>query len=170
MEPRWYVCEARPREEQVAREQIFGRGFEVIFPTFLQRRKVRGGGRQWVEASAFGPYLFVRFDQERDAWGSILAARGVRRLFCADGERPVPLPEAVGRDLVERFSSTPLPDIDAVLEAMEIGMRVSILDGRFAGHVGICRRSTQARVSVLLSIFGAKWEVDLDARSVLVLS
>jgi transcriptional antiterminator RfaH len=169
MGPRWYVCEARPREEKTAREQIFELGFEVILPTYLRKCRVRRRDEK-IEAPVFGPYLFVRFDQAQDLWAGIVSARGVKRLFCGDGARPVPLPHAVGRDLVERFSTLPLPGIDAVLDLIQVGLQVSIVDGPFAGHVGICRRSTEARITLLLSIFGAKREVELDMRSVLPVS
>lgn len=168
MEQRWYVCEAQPRSEKTAREQIFGRGFEVIFPTFLERRKVKGGWKR-VEMSAFGPYLFVRFDITADPWHRIASTRGVKRIFCGQGDRPMPLPRAAERDLVERFSAAPLPNIDAVLDVIQEGMRVSIVDGPFAGQIGVCRWSTEARIALLLSVFGGPCQVELDTRSVLAL-
>lgn len=92
---RWYVVQAQPTKEYVARREIAKRGFEAFLPECIEivhypRANGRGGRPAIARAKLplFTGYLFVRFDAERDEWGQIGELFGVLGIVRRD-DKPI---------------------------------------------------------------------------------
>lgn len=147
----WYVAETLPRAETQAEHHLSRQGFSALCPRF---RKVTRHARrtEQVLAPLFPGYVFVRFDQQRDAWRAINGTMGIRRLVGADTKSPQPLPAGVIEALLDRCDqgvvSCTLPDIQP-------GREVRIISGPFADLLAtVTSLDDKGRARVLLDILG----------------
>jgi transcriptional antiterminator RfaH len=134
-------------------EDLFGRaGFE----TYLPRIKVRTDGIVRIRP-LFSSYVFVRVAIER--WSPIAFTPGVIRVLM-NGDHPAALNDAVidairGR---EKKGFVQLP------RGPQIGERVRVVGGQFAGHIGLyAGQSPHERERVLLELLGRSVRVELAA-------
>lgn len=164
-----YVVQTLPCFEAVAKANLEAKGFEVYLPTVVE--EIRTGRlrekRTTVLAPLFPRYLFVRMDLHDRAWRVIASVRGVQRMLGSDGEHPTPLPVRALGDLRERFAAGEFVRRAAV-SAVNAGDGVTITEGVFQGHSGICTVSRGERIKVLLSLLSGAVEVDLPAKLVAV--
>lgn len=152
----WYVAETLPRAEAQAERQLSRQGFSALCPRF---RKLRRHARrtEQVLAPLFPGYVFVRFDQQRDAWRAINGTIGIRRLVGADTRSPQPLPGAVMEALLDRCDqgvvSCAMPDIQP-------GKEVRIVSGPFTDLLAtITSLDDKGRARILLDILGNRTAV-----------
>ncbi len=154
----WYLVYSKPRQERVARENLERQGFETCLPLIRQRRRHRGRYVGTVEPM-FPRYLFVRFDAERDHWGSIRSTLGVSGLV-RFGTNLAGVPD----DLVVLLQSRQDPEGVQDLPAPEFrsGAGVRIIEGPLAGYEGIFHAAGgRDRVTVLLHVCGQHTPVQL---------
>lgn len=136
-------------------------GFETFAPP-EQKMAIRRGRKVKLITPALGPYVFIKFDRERDQWGGLRAydhrdrtgIKGFVELLTNNGF-PVRVPD-VAMDKLKRadelglFGLTPLP----------LGTDVEIMDGPFAGLIGKIRSATKhRRAKILLKMLGT---VEID--------
>jgi transcriptional antiterminator RfaH len=172
--PQWYCLQTDMGGESRARDEIAQQGFTVHLPLFVDYRtrvisEVINGKRQrrTEETSAIRPlfptYLFVQFDRLNDRWRRLHSTRGVRRLFSASADMPIPVPQRVMAELFARGRGEGgVIDERAPHPQIMVGSEVTVLAGLFEGQTGTCTRSGRKRVRVLLSLFGRAAEIDLQ--------
>ena len=110
----------------------------------------------------FGPYVFIKFDRERDPWGKLRAydARdGVGIKGFVDIQKNNNIPVRIADLVIQRlkqavdagyFGLTPIP----------IDTKVEIMEGPFAGLIGAIKSTSKhRRAKVLLKMLGA---IDID--------
>lgn len=157
MSLRWFCARTAPRREALAvffvREKL---GFRVENPTVLvvRSRRFQPWLRSAVRTPMFPSYLFVEFDPGDPAWRAIATQPGVTRLMGSGPEDPTPLPPGVVEEIVAR----PAEGLEALFGAASRprpGAAVRVVSGPLEGREGVCCRSTEERVTVLLSLFGA---------------
>lgn len=166
MSLRHYVVHTEPCAEPIAQANIIALGFSVYMPGIIRKhpQNFRDGASSRIEW-LFPSYLFVEFDRETGAWRAITRAHGVRRVLGANPERPAPVPLGTVESLIEKFDAggfNPPPE-PGPIQAGEI---VRVMTGSFADKVGMCMRSSNGRVRLLLSLFGGAVSVDFPSRSV----
>lgn len=155
----WYCVRTLHELEQVADKALRAAGFEVFLPMTASASlaDVLAGAKSVFEP-LFLRYLFVRFDRADPAWREINRMRGVEAVLGV-GSTPAALPdEAI--DLLRgsvsengcRYLAQPRPRDD--LAGFRIGSAVTLVDGPYAGFVGIVERSRSERVRILMTIFG----------------
>jgi transcriptional antiterminator RfaH len=132
-------------------EDLFDRaGFESYIP----RVKIRRDGKTRITA-LFPSYCFVRVTLER--WYAVAWTPGVIRILM-NGDHPATLNDAIidairGR---ERKGFVQLP------RGPQIGDRVRVISGQFAGHIGLyAGQSPHERERVLLELLGRSVRVEL---------
>jgi transcription antitermination factor NusG len=88
---KWYAIAAKPRAELMVELGLEQRGFEVVRPTYWEKRRW-SDRMKWIELPLFPGYVFCRMslDQRMVA----LSAPGVR-LIVGFGGVAVPVPDAV---------------------------------------------------------------------------
>lgn len=177
---RWYVVQTEPRREYSVFSEIAALGIRPYLPqivswriAYRHGRVIRANGAP-VEEPVLKPffpgYLFVSFDVAEPGWSAIYRTRGVVQMFSRDG-RPIPLPpldrQKGGWTLVEQLQARGRAGdgaIDLRADApppFPPGEIVRVTDGPFTSFQAIVQASDDARVQLLVSMFGRDCPVDL---------
>ena len=148
--------------------------FQVLQPSEKAVELQEGGKKVEVERKLFPGYVFVQMDVEDDdapgelgeSWEVVRGTNGVTG-FVGTATRPVPL----SQDEVQRL----LASVGVVAQAVEEpapkvkvdlkpGDMVRVTSGPFADFSGVVSEvnAPQAKVKVLVSIFGRETPVELD--------
>ena len=159
---RWYLVYSKPRQEQVAKENLERQGYHTYLPLLkVPRRRL---GRRVVRVEPMFPrYLFIKLDTVKDNWAPIRSTVGVQKMV-RFGVEPTPVPAGLVSSLRAREDAQGVQNIP--LHTYETGQRVRIEEGPFTGYEGIFIAKTgEERVLVLLDVVGrqARARVDLGA-------
>ena len=156
----WYLVQTKPRQEQVARENLERQRFGTYLPTLVNARRRAGRWRRVVEP-LFPGYLFVRIDPGHDDVGVIRSTRGVVGLV-RFGTRLLPVPDAVIDSLLCAQGGDEQAPIDTTA-LFEEGDPVCFVEGPLAGREAIvCARTGTERVAVLLTLLGREQRVEVS--------
>ncbi len=155
--PRWHCIATNYGQQFLAETAVSADGWRTYFPLHLDRRSDRIG-------PMFPGYGFVEFDANADDWPRICRARGVYQLLGRTG-KPTPLPVGQVEALQERTSARRIVDDPGVdwsraRARVSPGERGRVVDGPLTGWEGLCTQSGQARVRLLLTLFGTQREVE----------
>nr|WP_282572287.1 transcription termination/antitermination NusG family protein [Roseomonas acroporae] len=190
----WYCVKTHSKAEFRAVLEISRLGLRPYCPLVMQQRKLRqpGGKREPrdVIEPLFPRYLFVQFDRHRDRWRALFNLESVDWLMMGAGEVPISVPDRAiaylraqgrlgdgvwdDRTAAERHRSEARARQEAhgarvpvtYLPAVEPGQRVKITSGPFADLHGIARMATHRRITLLLDMFGAPQEVQVERSEV----
>ncbi len=145
----WYLVHTKPRQERVALEHLERQGYPCYLP-LLRQEKPRSGTVAVVDEPLFPRYLFVELGdtlQDR-SWSPIRSTRGVSRLVTF-GSQPARVPDALVAALQQQEASRQ----GKVVKLFEVGDRVCIAEGPFAGVEGIFQlEEGERRVMVLIEL------------------
>jgi transcriptional antiterminator RfaH len=170
VEKRWYAVQFNPGEQHLARPALHRLGYTTFLPLIRLAIPDKRVGKRVVEVPAFPGYLFAQWGPG-SFWQRILSQPGVAGILHAVGDRASPLavPPAEIAALLSRASAGGVIEdasVAPVLPALEAGQTVRVTDGPFAGQVGLCRRSSAERVSILLTLMGCERAVTAKRRYV----
>lgn len=153
--PSWFAIQVKPRYERIAAVCLRQKGYEEFVPltqTADARNKVR------VDKVLYTGYVFCRFDPNISS--PIVTTPGVIRLV-GNGATPIPIP------------NTEIEAVRALVNSgchiyawpfMNVGDRVRVTEGPFAGAVGILLRLKNAhRFVVSMNVLGRSNAVELQA-------
>ncbi|MCC5886621.1 MAG: transcriptional activator RfaH [Gammaproteobacteria bacterium] len=159
---RWYAVFAKPRQEDVAEEQLQRQNFTVWLPRLEHSVRYRG---RWVDRiePLFPRYLFLRADPGEQDLSTVRSTRGVTGLV-RQGIEPAVVPEPVIEFL--RANVDPETGLHRIGDKSRFkrGDRVKILEGPFEGLEGVLlKEKGEDRVIVLLAILGGQRNVALSA-------
>ena len=155
----WYLIYTKPRQENLARENLERQGFVTYLPLSEQTRRRNGRYIKIIEPY-FPRYVFIQLNTDTDNWAPIRSTLGVSQMVRFGG-----LPAVVPDDLITCLKEN--DDSNGVQELIEQelspGDRVVIINGPFAGYKGIYQqqKSTE-RVAVLLDIVGKNTALTLS--------
>lgn len=147
--------------------------FQVIQPTEEAVELREGGKKETVQRKLFPGYVFVQMDVEDDdapgelgeSWEVVRGTNGVTG-FVGTATYPVPLsPEEVQRLLASvGVAAQPKEEAPKVKVDLKAGDMVRVTAGPFADFSGVVSEvnAPQAKVKVLVSIFGRETPVELD--------
>ena len=128
----WYLVQLKPNGFAKAQANLRRQKFEIFMP--LCRMTIRQGQKFAEQLKPVFPgYMFVRFGAERTDWRKINSTLGVARLISFETSKPAVVPEKLIAGLMARC------DKDDHLQPpndLEIGERVKLVSGPFAGFVG----------------------------------
>lgn len=162
--PRWFCAQAAPRRETEARDKLDENGFGAFLPLVLvERRHARRVGL--VQRPMFPGYLFVRLDLGEAGWRGAAHTRHIRRLFGSTPESPTPLGLGIVERMIALGYDRPVT-ADLAPDLIAAGAVVTITDGPFADHRGVCLWSDAKRCRVLLSMLGGQVQATLPRRLV----
>lgn len=156
----WCAVFTRPRQEEVAKENLARQAFRIYLPKLKQPKRRRG---QWVEVvePLFPRYLFIELDFGAHDISPIRSTRGVVDLV-RFGLNPATAP----RGFVESLMAAEDPDSACRLagaEPFRKGDRVIIASGPFAGAQAIFEQSSgEGRVTLLLELLGRTNRVQIE--------
>jgi transcriptional antiterminator RfaH len=149
----WSVVVTQPRSEKIVVENLSRQAFGHYLPLLSQQRVVRG--KKVTELVPLFPrYVFVRI--EHDRWYSLKGTRGVSKLLTVDSQ-----PQRIADRVIEQLqaSEEAIPNVQSFWTR---GEQVRVIDGAFAGMLGIYDSSTKAdRERVFVSILGRQTLVEV---------
>jgi len=162
----WYLIYTKPRQEQIAKENLTRQGYSVYLPLVRQLRR-RAGRRVGLVGPLFPRYMFIRLDTTSDNWSPIRSTLGVSTLVHF-GFQPATVPD----DLVALLSASENPEgLHETGRALRPGDKVNIEDGPMAGYEGIfLAASGRERVLVLLEIMGKEVRVQVSGGAIVLAS
>jgi transcriptional antiterminator RfaH len=157
MDPRWFCCKCKPRQEAKAAENLHRQDFETYHPQITIER-IRNGKIGTIRESLFPSYLLVKFTLSDAAWRSINSTRGVLGLL-AFGENARPSPMPVGE--VEQIQAREKKGLLFISEVKRVrrGDRVRIKIGPAADQIGTVLFTRAERVQLLLNLLGRQTRV-----------
>ena len=163
---RWYVARSLPHKEHAAKQRLVAQGFCTFLP--MQDRTLRHARRMMtVCRPVFPRYLFVRFNPMTTQWRSINGTIGLDRLIMR-GDAPEPVQPGVVESLIASVDDR---DRLRFRQTLKPGDRVRLLCGPFAEQLGVLDNlDSNERVQVLLSFLGGPIPVQVDRRSVALVS
>lgn len=148
--PRWYVAHTYTGYENKVKDSIEkmveNRGlghliFDVKVPVETTVEITDKGEEKIVEIKLFPSYVFVRMIMSDESWHVVRNITGVTG-FVGPGSEPTPLTE----DEVEMFSV----ETTANEFKLEIGDRLEVVDGPFAGYSGILQEISEDKKQITI--------------------
>ena len=159
----WYLVFSKPRQEQIAAEQLLLQGYEAYLPLYKKLRRTAEGALA-VHEPMFPRYLFTRPGRQGQSISSIRSTRGVTTLV-RFGFEPAAVPDA----LIETIKTMEAQRNAAHLHQMSslrVGQRVKLEHVALSDMEGLVQAVSSKRVQVLLEILGRPVEVALEHHQV----
>jgi len=161
-QPNWFAVVTKPRQEQIALENLQRQDFECFLPLAenpYQRRRKR---HQRMIEPLFPRYLFLNAIAGQQNLAPVRSTRGVTTMVRFGTELAV-VPESIINAIKNRMDpATGLIRIKPV--ELKAGDKVRIFDGPLAGISGIVEeRSSENRVLILMELMGRSTRVEVDA-------
>ena len=157
----WSVAQTQNFCEHRARHHLLNQGYECYLP-LVQKTKIYRHKRVQKTFVLFPRYLFVKIV---DRWSSILGTIGVRGMIMNHERKPASVKDAVIdslRQLENKNGFVTLPE----KEEFQIGQRVRVVGGQFAGRIALYDGMTnRQRERVLLELLGQMVPVELSVDS-----
>ena len=157
----WFAVWTRSRHEQVVREQLEKKRYDVFLPTITRWSRWKDRKKK-IDWPLFPGYCFAQFDPENAL--PILKCTGVVNIVSVEG-KPAAIPEyeldsirlLVGSEL--QFDPCPL---------IHEGMMVEVIHGPLRGVVGRLLRKNAPKATLVLSVdlIGQAVSVEVDAADV----
>ncbi len=141
---KWYVVNAKSRQEKVAKQRLFQFGVEAFFPECQENRLIRGK-HQVVTVPLFPGYLFARFDV-MSHYRAVRYSHGVRGVV-SYGSDPVEMDESV---IIMLKSNLENGHVNIRPPAFKPGQPVRIQSGYFEGLEAVFEREVAAQHRVIL--------------------
>lgn len=156
----WYAIWTRSRHEQVVRDQLSNKGFEVFLPTITRWSRWKDRKKK-IDWPLFPGYCFSRFDPAGRL--PILKCSGVVDIVSFDGQ-PAPIPdheiEGVRRLVESELQYDPCPFIRE-------GMMVEVVHGPLKSVIGrLLRKGAHARLVLSVELINQAVSVEVDAADV----
>jgi transcriptional antiterminator RfaH len=157
----WFTVYTKPRQEHIALENLERQGFRCFLPMAVNPYQRRSASKLRIEP-LFPRYLFLNAVAGQQSLGPVRSTRGVCHLI-RFGQRIATVPQPVMKAIEHRRDpETGLVSLEPV--PVEVGDRVKVFDGPFAGIEGIFReRKGVARALLLVEMLGTESTVEVDA-------
>lgn len=154
----WYVVRTKPRQEQIAQENLVRQGYQCFCPRIAQWRK-RFGKRQLCIEAFFPGYLFIQLDLGLTNTAPIRSSRGVNSLV-SFGSRIMPVPQDLIETMRQRMTDDGL--VEKGESDYKYGQEVRVEEGPMVGLDAIFQtKRGEDRAVLLLNILGGKRRVEL---------
>jgi transcriptional antiterminator RfaH len=145
----WYLIHTKPRQENIALENLQQQGYSCYLP-LLNVEKIRRGKLAIILEALFPRYLFIQLDTalSSQSWTPIRSTKGVNRLV-AFGGQPAKVDEALVFLLMQSEENQP----ERLQKMFAEGDKVQLTQGAFARLEGIYQMADgETRAMVLIEI------------------
>jgi len=160
-QPSWFAVYTKPRQEQIALENLERQDFRCFLPMAINPYQRRSERKLRIEP-LFPRYLFLNAIADQQSLGPVRSTRGVATMV-RFGMELARLPETVIRTINKRCDpDTGLVKLDPA--PVEPGDKVKVFDGPLAGLEGIFKeRKGEKRALLLAKLLGTESTVEVDA-------
>ena len=156
----WFAVFTKPRQEQIAKENLERQGFRCFLPMAINPYQRRSKQSPRTEP-LFPRYLFINAIPDQQSLGSVRSTIGVSNLV-RFGLEFIRVPDCIINDIEKRCNpETGLVELKPLL--VSVGDKVKVFDGPFAGIEGIFReRKGKDRALLLMSMLGTNSIVEVN--------
>ena len=153
---KWFLLYTKPRQEQVAKENLERQGYECFLP-LINVQKIRSGKCIEETESLFPRYMFIHLVEGLSNFGPIRSTKGVSGLVTFAG-----VPAQVPDQLIEALRQEP----QLHEELFQPGEQVKVVAGPFMGFEAECiklqkMKDGEMRALVLLDFLSKKQRVSM---------
>ncbi len=159
--PSWYAVVSKPRQEQIALDNLQRQGFTCFLPMAENPYQRRSKKQQQIIEPLFPRYLFLNAIATSQNLAPVRSTRGVISMVRFGIELAV-IPDSIIRAIKNRMEpDTGLIKIKPV--QIKAGDKVKIFDGPLAGINGIVtERNSENRALILMELLGRPTKVEVD--------
>ena len=156
----WFAVFTKPRQEQIAKENLERQGFRCFLPMAINPYQRRSKQSPRTEP-LFPRYLFINAIPDQQSLGSVRSTIGVSNLV-RFGLEFIRVPDCIINDIEKRCNpETGLVELKPLL--VSVGDKVKVFDGPFAGIEGIFREGKgKDRALLLMSMLGTNSIVEVN--------
>ena len=159
-QPSWFAVFTKPRQENIALENLERQGFRCFLPMAINPYQRRTARKLRIEP-LFPRYLFLNAIADQQSLGPVRSTRGVNNLV-RFGMDLAEMPESV----IQAIRSRCDPETELVcLQPVSVrpGDRVRVFDGPLAGAEGLFEATSGLRrAHLLIEILGRPTAVEVD--------
>lgn len=155
----WYLIHTKPRQENIALENLQQQGYTCYLP-LLNVEKIRRGKLAIVLEALFPRYLFIQLDTalSSQSWTPIRSTKGVNRLVAFGGQ-----PTKVDEVLVSVLKRAEENQPERLQKMFAVGDKVQLIQGAFAGLEGIYQMADgESRAMVLIEILSKSVRIAVE--------
>jgi transcriptional antiterminator RfaH len=158
----WFAVVTKPRQEQIALQNLQRQGFECFLPMAENPYQRRSKKQQKIIEPLFPRYLFINAIAETQNLAPVRSTKGVISLVRFGTELAV-IPAQIINAIKQSISAdTGLIKIEPV--PITPGDTVRVFDGPLSGLNGIVQeKNSERRAILLIEILGRPTRVEVDA-------
>ena len=158
----WYAVVTKPRQEQIALENLERQGFECFLPMAVNPYQRRSKKHKQIIEPLFPRYLFLNAIAGTQNLAPVRSTLGVLSMVRFGTELAI-VPETIIEAIQARIApETGLISIKPV--KIKTGDKVRVFDGPLAGINGIVtERNSENRALILMELLGRPTNVEVDA-------
>jgi transcriptional antiterminator RfaH len=161
--PRWYLAYTKPRQEQLALNNLQQQGFDAYLPLYKKFKKTEQGPVALFEPM-FPRYILLRPGKPDQSISVVRSTKGIASLVRFGFE-----PAQIQDDLVQRIRQLEQDRNLATLQELgnlKAGQTVRLQHSALGGIEGLVQSVSSKRVAVLLEILGRPMVVELEHHQV----
>ncbi len=161
--PRWYLAYTKPRQEQIALNNLQQQGFDAYLPLYKKFKKTEQGPVALFEPM-FPRYILLRPGKPEQSLSVVRSTKGIASLVRFGFE-----PAQIQDDLVQRIRQLEQDRNQATLQELgnlRAGQTVRLQHTALGGIEGLVQSVSSKRVAVLLEILGRPMVVELEHHQV----
>ncbi len=161
-QPNWFAVVTKPRQEQIALENLQRQDFECFLPLAENPYQKRNKKNKRLIEPLFPRYLFINAIAEVQNLAPVRSTRGVISMVRFGTELAV-VPDSIIQAIKNRIDpTTGLIQIKPV--EIKTGDKVRVFDGPLAGITGIVHeRNSETRTLILMELLGRQTIVQVDS-------
>ena len=155
----WYVAYTKPKQELIAQDNLLRQNYNVRLPLVrkIARRKV-------TLEPLFPRYIFLQPSTAEQSLSPVRSTTGVSSIIRFGMELAV-LPEGTCQRIMDFAEAQQQGGLESLLslQGIEVGDKVLIKSGPFAGLEGLVSAIAKDRVLVLMSLLGKEQPIKFQA-------
>ena len=160
----WFVVQTKPRQEDIAFENLERQGFAPYLPKIPLKKKIRNRWQKVIEP-LFRNYLFIHVNPQLQSTASVRSTLGVTKMV-KFGMELVPVADEVV-ELIQKREAEIQQVFDSNVSQFKKGDRLEITEGPLAGLQAVFQmQNAQERIFVLMEILGKQSRVSLSMNQV----
>ena len=156
---KWLVAYTKPRQEQVALQNLERQNFEAYLPLYKKFKNTETGSVPVFEPM-FPRYILFRPSKPEQSIETVRSTKGISHVVRFGHD-----PGVVGEDMVATLTAFETSQNHATLEEMssfKAGQKVKLKHVALGNMEGLVQSVSSKRVAVLLEILGRPTVVQLD--------
>jgi transcriptional antiterminator RfaH len=160
---RWYLAYTKPRQEQIALNNLQQQAFDAYLPLYKKFKKTEQGPVALFEPM-FPRYIMLKPSKPEQSISAVRNTKGIATLVRFGFE-----PAQIQDDLVQRIRQLEQDRNQATLQELsnlKVGQTVRLKHTALGGIEGLVQSVSSKRVAVLLEILGRPMVVELEHHQV----